>query len=90
MTNLMLFVLFLAWGFFLYFGTHFVEQEDPYVGENLSILLVYVIWGIGYYLQLKQPTMKRALVVMVLFLGMQVVFFFNLYYVTTFFEWIFE
>lgn len=90
MTNLILFVLLLAWGFLLYFGTHFVEQEDPYVGENLSILLVYVIWGTGYFIQLKQPTLMRAVVVMALFLALQVLYFFNIYEVTRFFEWIFE
>ncbi|WP_446855091.1 hypothetical protein [Halobacillus faecis] len=90
MTNLILFVLLLAWGFLLYFGTHFVEEEDPYIGGNLSILLVYVIWGIGYFLQLTQQTMKRALVIMVVFSGMQVVYFFNMSYVITFFDWLFE
>ncbi|SDN96116.1 hypothetical protein SAMN05421677_10261 [Halobacillus aidingensis] len=90
MTNLILFVLLLAWGFLLYFGTHFVEQDDPYVGENLSILLVYVIWGLGYFIQLKQPTMKRVVAVLLLSLGFQVLYFFSMYYVITFFEWIFE
>ncbi|MYL50023.1 hypothetical protein GLV98_11040 [Halobacillus litoralis] len=90
MTNLILLVLLLAWGFLLYFGTHFVEQEGPYIGENLSILMVYVIWGLGYFLQLKQPTIKRAVAVLLLSLGMQVLLFYSLYYVITFFEWIFE
>ncbi|MEC3885665.1 hypothetical protein VKA52_18235 [Halobacillus sp. HZG1] len=90
MTNLVLFVLLLAWGFLLYFGLHFVEQEDPYIGENMAIFLVYVIWGAGYFMQLKQPTVKRAVVVLLISLGMQVLLFYSLYYVVTFFEWIFE
>ncbi len=70
----------------MYFGMHFVPQDDPYIAENISILLLYVIWGISYYVQLKQTTVKNFIITLVTFLIIKALYFFFMYYVITFLE----
>ena len=83
-------IVLLGWSFILYFGVHFSPQADPYTGKNNYILLIFVLCGMGYYIQWKQETMKRAVLSFFLFSGTQVLYFFGITYVITFFEGLFE
>ncbi|WP_136035771.1 hypothetical protein [Bacillus salacetis] len=73
-------------GFFIYFGLHFAPQPDPYTAEHIHLVLIYVIWSIGYYLQLKQSIVRNFIIIFVIFFILQVVHFFFGYYVITFLE----
>lgn len=89
-TNLILLCGLLILGFFMYFGTHFVPQQDPYIAENISIILIYVIWAISYYLQIKQSSIRNFIIILVVFLLIQALYFYFIYYVITFFEFFLE
>ncbi|WP_117148951.1 hypothetical protein [Paraliobacillus zengyii] len=89
-TNFILLVILLVLGFFSVFGQHFVPQQDPYLAEHIQIMLIYVIWGIGYYLQIRQSTMRNFIIIFVVFLVMQALNFFFAYYVITFLEFFLE
>ncbi|MYL58249.1 hypothetical protein GLW20_12105 [Virgibacillus halodenitrificans] len=89
-TNIILLVGLLVLGFFWFFGLHFVPQQDPYLAEHIYIILIYVIWGIGYYLQIKQSTMRNFIIVLIFSLIIQALNFFFVYYITTFLEFFLE
>ncbi|GAA0600301.1 hypothetical protein GCM10009001_15880 [Virgibacillus siamensis] len=89
-TNIILLLGLLVLGFFMFFGLHFVPQKDPYIAEHISIILVYVIWVIGYYLQVKQSTVKNFIIILAVFLLIQALNVFFMYYVITFFEFFLE
>ncbi|UFU00122.1 hypothetical protein KO561_03925 [Radiobacillus kanasensis] len=89
-TNIMLLAGLLVVGFFAFFGLHFVPQQDPYIAEHIYIMLIYVIWAIGYYLQIKQSTLRNFIIILVIFLIIQALNFFFGYYVITFLEFFLE
>ncbi|KAB8126012.1 hypothetical protein F9U64_20995 [Gracilibacillus oryzae] len=85
-TNIILLAGLLVVGFFAFFGLHFVGQEDPYTAEHTHIMLLYVIWGISYYLQLRQSAMVNFIIILVVSLIIQALNIFYGYYVITFLE----
>lgn len=89
-TNIILLVGLLVLGFFWFFGLHFVPQQDPYLAEHTYIMLIYVIWGVGYYLQIRQSSMRNFIITFVSFLIIQALHFFFVYYITTFLEFFLE
>lgn len=79
-TNIIIFLGLLVLGFFMFFGLHFVPQEEPYTAEHTYILLVYVIWIISYYLQLKQLAIKNFIAVLIALVIILIIYIFRVFF----------
>ncbi|KHE69541.1 hypothetical protein [Halobacillus sp. BBL2006] len=85
--NLLFLIFLLGIGSLAYLGMNFAPYPGNHVGENIGLLMIYVFWGVGYYLQLKQKTITRFIIFFVLEFAFLYIWFM---YVISFIDSLFE
>ncbi|WP_226577489.1 hypothetical protein [Halobacillus litoralis] len=64
--NIAALIVLLVFNFFAYLGMNFTPPTEPYTAEYTFLASFYLIWGIFYYLQVKQNSFKKFLVLILI------------------------
>ncbi|ARI77895.1 hypothetical protein [Halobacillus mangrovi] len=85
--NLLFLIFLLFLGFLAYLGMNFAPYPGSHTGENIGLIMIYVFWAVGYYLQVKQKTLVRFITFFVLeFIFLCLWFFYAIAYIDSLFE----
>ncbi len=72
------------------FGLHFVHQPDPYTAEHVALSVIYILWGVNYWLQFKLSNYISILLINTVLIILVAIYVFFIYYPVTFLEYFLE